>query len=247
MTNELQQWGNFFAQNSQVKITDRHVQIVGYLKEQGILCSDRTLADVGCGDGTFSLLFCPYVGHVDAIDISMDAIAKLNDRIGDIPQITAICADYHALSDYSADVTFLSMTPVIQNLADITFVNCHTRQKVVVLTVDAGSRDELRHALMERLPPKRKTGFIKNAEWYRTQLTALGCPFLQKRFSSTSQQVMSLDEATAYFTAYFQLLDYTRTECQQVICDYLQSVAVSGFVTERHTLNQTLFVWSPLF
>lgn len=72
-------YDGFAAHQEKIGINSRHLQILDKLKRAGLKPHHKVL-EIGCGIGTVSQLMAKFVkkGHVHAVDISPESIAKAN-------------------------------------------------------------------------------------------------------------------------------------------------------------------------
>jgi len=90
------------------------------IREMGVDFEGRTVLDVGCGSGMYTLRIAKEARQVTAVDISAQMLAYLREDAGalGLGNIEFVHSDWDSFStDASFDVVFCSMTPAIHDHA----------------------------------------------------------------------------------------------------------------------------------
>lgn len=235
---EQKNWEDFFMKYNDFHITEEHEKIARMIHER--LPEAKDILDIGCGSGEYAVCFSKFFSHVIALDISNKVIANLEDKIEKTANMTMIAMDY---ADYETphDISFLSFCPAIQYLDDLKKVMRLSKKGVFLLTVDTGSMDFHRAALLSLYPPKEKSGFIKPADWFRSSFKALDIHYEEFLFHREWEESMEKIRAISYFMTYFQSFGYKGENIKKRITAYVNENSVDGLLTEHHILNKVLF------
>ncbi|WP_158859207.1 class I SAM-dependent methyltransferase [Lunatibacter salilacus] len=97
-------YDGFSAQQEKIGINSRHLQIIDKLMKAGLKPNHKVL-EVGCGIGTVSQLIARFVkkGHVHAVDISPESVAKaklLWKNLANLSFEVSDMTDFHKPSEH---------------------------------------------------------------------------------------------------------------------------------------------------
>ena len=231
-------WSKFYSCFSSFSITPLHQQIATLIKEKAIYSKD--IIDIGCGNGEYSICFSYLFDEVISLDISESVINSFSAKLDSTTSnIKPIAMDYQNYINCH-DISFLSFSPAIKNESDLKKIIKLTKDYLFILTVDKGSIDFHRYELLKYFPPK-KSGFIKNADWYRDILQSLNLVYEETAFPSSTVEKMEKDYAIDYFITYFEALGYPKEETNDKIKEYIENNVKNNYLYEQHILNRILF------
>lgn len=235
---EQKDWESFYSSFSSIKLKEKHFSMASFIKS---ICEDaKDIIDIGCGSGEYSIAFSHEFEKVIALDISDSLINKLIEEAKDkIDNIEFIASDYQNYYE-KHDISFLSFSPVIQNIDDLKRVIKQTNKSVFILTVDEGSYDYHRFELIKLLPPRKMGGFIKNAKWIEESLGSLNIDYQSKSFTESSEEKMDREYAIEYFVSYFMAIGYKKEEVEGTITKYIDDNLDDNNLIEKHKLNTKL-------
>jgi len=107
---------------------ERAVAVTDYLLKRGVLNSDSSVADFGCGPGLFVAEFSKHCKRAVGVDFSSKFIEFARDKFKHIPNVEFIQSDF---SDYPAsekfDIVFASNSPAVSNPQGITKFESHSK------------------------------------------------------------------------------------------------------------------------
>jgi len=95
-------------------------EIIGILFAKLKPKRDEVFVDVGCGSGSVSDFFAPFVRKVYAVDIDEEALSKAKSRLSKHDNVELVLSDgYEFLKDNSYDIVFFGGTKNIERMLEV--------------------------------------------------------------------------------------------------------------------------------
>ena len=224
--------------------------VMEYLQSLSTLPGEEVL-DIGCGPGHYSSRFAALSGHVTGIDISPNMLAyaqenarqqRLNNVVFELSPWETLDLDERGWSG-KFDLVFASMCPGISS-GDSLLKMCRASRKACFLSTFAERQDELRDQLYRLVygkEPEKRWG--KNIYYTFNILWLSGYYPEVTYYDRELEHRWPLGKAVELYCR--QLEGVSREEqnpgrMEEVIDDYLRSIAVDGFVSEK---NQSKIAW----
>ncbi|RDU65029.1 bifunctional 2-polyprenyl-6-hydroxyphenol methylase/3-demethylubiquinol 3-O-methyltransferase UbiG [Helicobacter sp. MIT 14-3879] len=94
------------------------IEILEFFKENGVIFNNKSIIDIGCGNGRFSFNLAKFAKKVTAIDISSLMLKNLieDSKILNLNNITCIQSSWEDFEiKENFDIAFASMTPALNN------------------------------------------------------------------------------------------------------------------------------------
>ena len=127
-------------------------EIIGILFAKLKPKKDEVFVDVGCGSGSVSDFFAPFVRKVYAVDIDEEALSRAKSRLSKHDNVELVLSDgYEFLSKNSYDIVFFGGTKNIERMLEV----CRAKK----IAVNA-ARIEVAVKVVEIM---KKTGIFKEA------------------------------------------------------------------------------------
>ncbi len=104
------------------------------MKKHGVELEGKTVLDLGCGTGSYTIRMAREAAHVTALDISEGMLKTLAEsaRANNLTNITCVCADWAQYTpDRKFDLIFCSLTPAVQDRAAVEKIRKHAAGWVV--------------------------------------------------------------------------------------------------------------------
>ncbi len=103
-------------------------EVIGVVFSKLKPSGSEVFADIGCGSGSVSEFFAPYVAKVYAVDLDPKAVEEAKSRLSGFENVEVVAADgYDFLRAASVDLAFFGGTKGIERMLEV----C-TARKIVV-------------------------------------------------------------------------------------------------------------------
>lgn len=153
-------WGEFWDAYSEHYFRDSlcdeplRRNVVDYLRNNGALLGDDDVLDVGCGPGTYSMIFAEMVKRVDGLDISGGMLRQMQSEasirgLGNIYPILSSWDDFHVNGMY--DLVFSSFSPAVFNPKTLLKMEKYSRRACCYVTNGGSYTRKLRDQLWEMI------------------------------------------------------------------------------------------------
>ena len=222
--------------------------IVSEIKDSGIFENGRTMLDIGCGPGTYAILFSPYLQSIECLDASHGMLSRLLEECdkNNLDNITTTFADWNAyVPSKERDIAFTSLCPPTNTPESILKMEACARQKCIY--VSSASKDS---KISKEL--WKKLGKDYSFEGYNTNypfqfLKEIGRSPELKMFTD---KVVIIDrpledvieDEIRRLTSYMDITDDVRNIVRNVYTDHSQDSRI--FVESE--VRAGLLIWSPL-
>ena len=215
------------------------------LKDARVLGNDRTLLDLGCGTGDFSLAFAQQGMQVTAVDMDDTSLqvlmnrAKANDLTG-IDTQQAMWEQYNPQTKF--DVVFSAMCPAICDYQELLRFEGLGRKYGCLIAVSRGSYDKHRKQLMQELNAKPK-GMTTEAMWYYNMLYLMGRQPNVWNFTRHFEYQAPMENLVEQNKVYFQIFGISPEESEPKLRAYYNRHAIDGMVPDESHINTQLIWW----
>jgi SAM-dependent methyltransferase len=163
---------------------------------------DKSILDVGCGTGMYTLRLAKEARHVTGLDISAEMLAinqadALKERIENIDFVNSDWLDFKPRRDY--DLVFCSMTPALQSLEGKLKLLFFSGVQVVYFGFSAPMNNHVINELFKTYGLKLRE--FKSAPDLRAFLEAKGIPFQMAGTSGRWNKSLTKDEMVLNITS----------------------------------------------
>ncbi len=114
-----------------------YLKILAKIAQRGIVWSDKSVLDIGCGTGVYTLHLAQEAAHITALDVSSKMLAILYEdalKEGFEAKITPLCCAWEDFcSNGLFDIVFSSMAPAFHSDSDFEKMNAYARAYCVFL------------------------------------------------------------------------------------------------------------------
>lgn len=111
--------------------------ILGKIAQRGIIFDKKSILDIGCGTGVYTLHIAKHALHVNALDFSQEMLNILREdaiKEGLDEKFTFTCNTWSDFaSDKNFDIVFSSMSPAFESNADFEKMHHYARETCVFL------------------------------------------------------------------------------------------------------------------
>ena len=219
---------------------------VTHLAQEGILTPDTSVLDIGAGMGTYALPFAKRCREVTALEPAGACLEVLNRRaktqgVTNIRTVHGFWEQYSPDGDF--DVTFASMCPAVCNTEELHRMEEMTNRTCCLVSVQRGSYDKHRKAMMAALGVKPRGGMTTEAIHYINALYLMGRQ-PNVTFRETRQVTpVSWETARKQYPIYFAIFGISPADSLPFLEKYFAENAVSGVLQEESYLRQALIYW----
>ena len=245
-------WHPYYAYLAQKQIGKSYVpnpqneEIVEYLFREGILKSNDSVLDIGCGMGGYALAMASRCERVVAMDNSEECIEVLKNKavsanLRNIEPYTISWEEYLPIEKF--DVTFSSMCPAICNLEELERMESITRRQCCLIAVTRGSYDKHRMRMMKELQLKPKGGMTTEAIHYINVLYLMGRQPNVRCFTRTSRHRVDVETFLEQYLNYFPIFGMEKKDAEKYLKRYIAENAVNGQIEDESRHNLAVISW----
>lgn len=230
--------------NSQTSVAARvtHAEKVQELWDQGVINSESTVLDIGCGTGQFAVELSKVVKQVVGLDFSENMLmyAKQNAETAGLTNIELVKSDWDSFqSDQHFDFVLASMSPAIYSPAQLDkMLGFCTGYGYISAFVERHSAlKEQLYALTDQTYVRQfnKLNYIFNLLWTRGLFPELNYEVgMQKR-------VFTLAKAKGLYSRELAVKD--DPDRVEAINQHLATAAENGMVTEELQQRKGELIW----
>ena len=231
--------------NSQTSVAARftHEEKVQELWDQGIINSDSTVLDIGCGTGQFAVELGKVVKQVVGLDFSENMLmyAKQNAETAGLTNIELVKSDWDSFqSDQRFDFVLASMSPAIHDPAQLyKMLNFCTGYGYISAFVERHSTlKEQLYALTDQVYVHQfnKLNYIFNLLWTRGLF-----PELNYYEVGMQKRVFALEKAKGLYPQELAVTD--DPDLVEAINQYLAAAAEDGMIAEEMQQRKGELIW----
>ena len=219
-------------------------EVARILNDAGILESDGTLLDLGCGTGGFSLAFAEQGIEVTAVDMDHPSLMVLRNRAKanglKIETERAMWEQYNPKTKF--DVVFSSMCPAICDYQELLRFEGMGGKYGCLIAVSRGSYDKHRKQLMQELGATPK-GMTTEAMWYYNMLYLMGRQPNVRNFTRHFEYQAPIEKLVEQNKVYFEIFGISPGESEPKLREYYERHAVDGMVPDESHINTQLIWW----
>lgn len=121
-------------------------RVLASVRDAGISFENKSLLDIGCGTGVYTLHLAKEAKHVDALDFSKEMLEVLDDDAASL-QLTNIKTIHDSWEGFTCketyEIAFCSMSPALNEAKDFEKMHACAKQKVFLGW--AGKRESSLH------------------------------------------------------------------------------------------------------
>ncbi len=217
--------------------------ICDLIKEMGVDCAGKSVVDIGCGTGIYTLRIAQKAAHVDALDISSEMINILEEDAAryEINNIRAFHSDWETfvLPDHPYDCALSTMSPATRDAESFAKMHRAAQTKIFL-----GWGDKRGTILLEELiaahgatytPPN---GAVRLQKW----LEAESIPYDLKEYPEEKVRSRSLARAIEAYTWHLKVrgLFPDRKRIETILHTHMDT---DGNVVEQVTNHFRLIIW----
>jgi SAM-dependent methyltransferase len=211
------------------------------MAELAFMPGDRVL-DIGCGPGTFSLIFAENARNVDALDPSSGMLSTMEEEASNrgLYNITPIRSKWNQHSSkMKYDLVFSSLSPGINDSSTLLKMEEYSRRSCCYTTFGDSSGVVLRDELWERIVGDRPSGAYHYSYPYNILMENCRSPRLVF-FEMHSSSMIPAGRLIECYQIYFSIFTSMDDEKRKIIKEYVEDHSRDG-IYERET-NQSMAV-----
>ena len=217
-------------------------KIVGYLRDTGILNTDRSMKEIGSGTGTFTKRMCSHVKNVTCMDVSKKFLQHLEEscieeNISNVKFVHQDWREYVPKKDH--DIVFTALCPVVNNPESILKLEeCSKEWCIYVSSIIEGG--SVHSEVWKRLG-KDHTYAGHNTNFPYEFLKAHGRSPELKTFPSERKEI-PIEQAIEMEKKMFSSFEY---DVDEIVEEIVTSRAENGMIkTMERSLG--LLMWKPM-
>ncbi len=205
--------------------------IAEYLTREGVFMAGDTVLDVGCGPGTFSLLFAECAKAVFGLDVSDGMLSAMMSKAkaSGTGNIRPICSSWEKYdSKKKFDLVFSSFCPAVNDAETLLKMEERSRRSCCCVTSACAGQFPPVNRLQELLAGEHlkydpsDTLYLFNILYYSDRAPSL------RTFKHDITICVPTDKLVNYFIAYFGMfMDMDRNK-KNVVSDHIDSVSKDG-------------------
>ncbi|MBE3021698.1 class I SAM-dependent methyltransferase [Campylobacter sp. 7477a] len=223
------------------KLGEFQAKFFEVLHNYGINFTDKTLVDIGCGTGVYTLYLATKCAHITGVDNSRGMLEILKEDADkfDIKNLSLICKPWSEFkSDKSYDIVFCTMSPAIQSEADFAKFNTLGNEKIYLGWAKPRSSDLL-EPFFEKYG-RKTTNFIV-ANKLKSWLEAQNIKFKHEILSETRLVTRKFDQAFENICWHLEIneLVYDKNEVYVM----LEKMCKNGEINEKIDSLMSVFVF----
>jgi len=244
-TKRWEPYYSFLAENAgEAALTEP--PFVTYLVQEGVLTPDTSVLDIGAGIGTYALPFAKHCREVTALEPVGTCLEVLKRRAGqqewkNIRTVHGFWEDFSPGRTF--DVTFASMCPAICSTQQLRRMEAMTERTCCLVSVQRGSYDFHRKAMMAALNVKPRGGMTTEAIHYINALYLMGRQPNVKFRETREVTPIPWETARKQYPIYFGIFGISPAVSVPFLEAYFAKNAVDGVLQEESCLRQALIYW----
>lgn len=184
-------------------------QILEKIAQRGISFKDKTVLDIGCGTGVYTLHIAKDALHVEALDFSQEMLDILKidaQNEGLVEKFTFTCSTWGDFkTDKRFDIIFSSMSPALQNSDDFAKMNTKAKEYCVYLGWGGKRKSTLLDPIFQAHGQKLKVP--SGSEVIRKWLDKQSIKYISEYIEESRLHVKPYDEALESVLWHFEIND----------------------------------------
>lgn len=175
-------------------------QIFSAIKEAGIDFTGKTVLDIGCGTGIYTIRAAKEAASVTGTDISdeMLSILKQDAHTNGCHNIDTVLTSWNEF-DYGTtkwDIVMSAMTPAIRTEKDYEKASSYASESVIFLGWGGKREPEIIVPIINKT--NGKANLFNNSSVIKQWLESQGIPFFSKTFDETRKKIIPIKDAYEY-------------------------------------------------
>jgi SAM-dependent methyltransferase len=216
------------------------------LVEEGLVPSNGTVLDIGCGTGVLTERFARSGVSVIGLDISPGMLAKARQRCAGCENATFVCQDWNAFSTvHGFDLVFSSFCPGVDGLSSILRMESMSQGTCCLVSLGHGPRDALAFDIWAEIGAPRMSlrAFDPLFPYYALKDMGRRPNIIEFSISIdrsvTEQDVV--EDTTSFISLFQDLTDTDRRSVGRAVADR----ADGGLIRWREQRVVRVLHWSP--
>ncbi len=244
MSKKEQQWDEKAKNYSRYNPDDSRFEakLLDKMTKKGIDFSAKTIIDVGCGTGVYTLRLAKEAKSVDALDFSLSMLEVLEHDakelgLENIFTCKTSWSDYESQKNY--DIAFSTMSPALDN--DEEYQKFHAIAKTKIYLGWAGVRDsDVLGALFDAHGKKNSApnGAAKLKAWLQKNHISYTAEEIEELKISTC----SCADAPSKYRWHLEMREIEVDE--KILKEILEKFCKDDIVTERTLNKMNLIIWN---
>ena len=203
------------------------------IEQRGISFVNKTLLDIGCGTGIYTLHLAKLVHKTTALDFSQEMLDILMEdaKIENLDsKIIFTCSDWQTYDkDAYFDIIFSSMSPAFKNDEDFEKMHHSAKESCIYLGWGGKRESELLDAVFKAhgITLKAPPGSDKLKLWLAKNKIVHICEYIEDEWLAQK----SIEEAIESILWHFEINDYKpdRTLVRQIVLDKANDEGLVNF------------------
>ncbi len=218
--------------------------ILGKIAQRGISFEQKSVLDIGCGTGVYTLHLAKHALHVNALDFSKEMLNILHEdaiKEGLDKKFTFTCNTWSDFeSDKDFDIVFSSMSPAFESNADFEKMHAYAREYCVYLGWGGKRESTLLDPIFQA--HGKALNVPAGSEKLRAWLELVAIPYESEYIEEKTLHVKTYDKALASVLWHFEINNLIPdTECVKAILKTLQNE--EGNIAFETTIGVELISW----
>ena len=221
-------------------------RIVEFIMAESCFSKGDKVLDIGCGPGTYALLFAKDAQLVDALDSSRGMLAVLMEEAArrgllNIREIHSGWEEYQPRERYG--LVFSAMSPAVYDEKTLLKMENYASRGCCLITFGEGFEPRVVKALWERLIGEYRKSNAYLYIYPQGVLEQKGRHPVTRMFSLDQHRKTPVKEIVDRYTRYFNIFTKMDDQKIQVIQQYFEEHSQNGFFDDAVQLKLAVICW----